>query len=65
MTFDDARNLKIGQFVYHKMHGYKLEVISLDEYISMTGRNKLIYVKCKDNNGDIMRCDHKKLKLNK
>ena len=43
MTLDEARNLKIGEKVMTKMHGYELEVHGLHEHISWTNGKTTIY----------------------
>ena len=61
MTLDEARNLKIGEKVMTKMHGYELEVHGLHEHISWTNGKTTIYVRCKDENGMLMKYKHKEL----
>ena len=60
MRINDARNLRIGEKV---MTGFPITVWSLNEFISPLGKNTIIYVKGKTENGDIMKFSHKELKL--
>ena len=59
MTFNEARDLRIGEKVKTK-NGDELEVYMLNEFISFDGK-KTIFVKCKTENGGIMKLGHKQL----
>lgn len=61
MTLDEARNLKIGEKVKTKIHGYELEVHGLHEHISWTSGKTTIYVRCKDDKGVLIKYKHKEL----
>lgn len=62
MRINDARNLRIGEKVMTP-GGFPIIVCSLNEFISPLGKNTIIYVKGKTENGDIMKFSHKELKL--
>lgn len=62
MRIKDARNLIIGEKVMTP-GGFPITVCSLNEFISPLGKNTIIYVKGKIENGDIMKFSHKELKL--
>ena len=62
MRINDARNLRIGEKVM-TTGGFPITVWSLNEFISPLGKNTIIYVKGKTENGDIMKFSHKELKL--
>lgn len=62
MRINDARNLRIGEKVMTP-GGFLITVCSLNEFISSLGKNTIIYVKGKTENGDIMKFSHKELKL--
>lgn len=62
MRINDARNLRIGEKVMTP-GGFSITVLSLNEFIPSLGKNTIIYVKGKTENGDIMKFSHKKLKL--
>lgn len=62
MRINDARNLRIGEKVMTP-GGFPITVWSLNEFIFSLGKNTIIYVKGKTENGDIMKFSHKELKL--
>lgn len=61
MTIKQARNLKPGDKVKQKMHGYIMTVEQIEE--CKVGTNEFVNVKCKTDNGSIMKHKHKELLL--
>ena len=61
MKFDEARDLRIGEKVKRRNDDCIYEVYTLNEFISATNGKKIIYVKCKTSNGEIMKFSHKEL----
>ena len=61
MTFNEARDLRIGEKVKRRNDDHTYEVFSLNEFISATDGKKIIYVKCKTPSGGIMKFSHKEL----
>ena len=62
MRINDARNLRIGEKVMTP-DGFPIIVLSLNEFISLSEKNTIIYVKGKTENGSIVKFSHKELKL--
>lgn len=62
MRISEARKLKEGDVVITP-HGFPLMVCSISEFHSPLGRNTIVYVKGKTDNGDLMKFSHKELKL--
>ena len=62
MTINQARNLNTGDRIISKKTGIIGEVQSLNEHISWTGSNTIIYIRCKVGN-DIMKFSHKEVDL--
>ena len=62
MRIAEARKLKEGDVVITP-HGFPLMVCSISEFNSPLGRNTIVYVKGKTDNGDLMKFSHKELKL--
>lgn len=60
MTFNEARDLRIGEKVRTRS-GDEFEVFVLNEFISSLTGKKTIYVKCKTKSGGIMKFSHKEL----
>ena len=60
MTLKKARDLRVGQKVKTKS-GEEYEVCGLSEFISALSRNTTIYVRCKTENGGIIKFSHKEL----
>lgn len=61
MTYKQAQQLKPGDKVKQKMHGYIMRVDRIEE-ISLAN-NKYINVYCKTESGNIMRHKHKEIIL--
>lgn len=64
MKITEARKLKTGDSVITP-RGFLITVVSTSKFDSPLGRNTIIYVKGKTDEGDIMKFGHKELKLNK
>lgn len=64
MTLKDARNLRIGERVKTR-NGNKFEVCGLNEFIPATGRNAIIYIRCKTETGNMIKFSHKELDVDK
>lgn len=62
MKITEARNLKTDQRVKDK-RGNEFTVWTMNEFIPATGGNTIIYIKCKDENGNIMKFSHKELSI--
>ncbi len=60
MTIKQARELKVGQKITDKMFGEEYEVVSLEEFRTFRG-STLIYVRCKTENGELMKFSHKEI----
>ena len=58
MRIAEARKLKEGDVVITP-HGFPLMVCSISEFKSPLGRNTIVYVKGKTDNGDLMKFSHK------
>lgn len=61
MTIKQARNLKPGDKVKQKMHGYIMTVEQIEECNVVS--NEFVNVKCKTDDGSIMKYKHKELLL--
>lgn len=63
MTIRQARNLKPGDKVKQKMHGYTMTVETVEDSRNLFTTNEFINVICKTENGSIMKHTHKELLL--
>ena len=63
MTIKQARNLKPGDKVKQKMHGYTLTVESIQESGTVFADHEFVNVICKTDDGNIMKHNHKELLL--
>lgn len=61
MTIKQARNLKPGDKVKQKMHGYIMIVEQIEECNVVA--NEFVNVTCKTDDGSIMKHKHKELLL--
>lgn len=61
MTIKQARNLKQGDKVKQKMHGYIMTVEHIEECKVVS--NEFVSVVCKTENGSVMKHKHKELLL--
>lgn len=61
MTIKQARNLKQGDKVRQKMHGYTMTVKQIEECKVVS--NEFVNVTCKTDDGSIMKHKHKELLL--
>lgn len=61
MTYKQAKQLKAGDKVKQKMHGYVMTVDKIEE-VSIAN-NKYINVYCKTDSGNIMKHKHKEIIL--
>ncbi len=60
MTINEAKNLKTGDKVKQKMHGYIFTVEEISE-VKPTLEKDYIKVVCKTDTGEIMKHSHKEL----
>lgn len=63
MTIKQARDLKPGDKVKQKMHGYIMTVESIRDSRDSFLTNEFVNVVCKTDNGDAMTHNHKELLL--
>lgn len=63
MTIKQARNLKPGDRVKQKMHGYLMTVESIEDSRGLYSTNEYVNICCKIDNGNIMKHNHKELLL--
>lgn len=63
MTIKQARNLKTGDKVKQKMHGYIMTVDSIEDSRDSFTTNEFVNVICKIGSGSIMKHRHKELLL--
>lgn len=63
MTIKQARNLKLGDSVKQKMHGYVMKVESIEDSRSSFTTNEYVNVICRTSDGSIMKHTHKELLL--
>lgn len=63
MTIKQARNLKPGDKVKQKMHGYIMEVESIEDSRNSFTTNDYVRITCKTDSGNIMTHNHKELIL--
>lgn len=57
MTYKEAKNLKSGDKVKQKMHGYNMTVIKTEDYPSLY-RHPVIIIHCITENGGVMKHKH-------
>lgn len=57
MTYKEAKNLKAGDKVKQKMHGYIMTVIKTEDY-PVLYRHPVIFVHCETESGGIMKHKH-------
>lgn len=63
MTIKQARNLKQGDKVKQKMHGYIMTVERIEDSRRVFTTNEFVNVICRTDDGEIMKHNHKELLL--
>lgn len=61
MTIKDAKNLKHGDKVKQKMHGYILTVEKIEEFYPCNNSGEYVIITCITKNGEVMKHNHKEV----